>query len=163
PPRRHYGGFSKVRPKWSGLGLFFFFTQRTRKKKLFKKTHLIFHILTSIKGPKSTPAWRVWPQEREGKQKNCAPYQTHAQLCGRVTMAAYARGTAPEAPVHLSDLAKTDFLAPTAHQPYAIAVDPHGKLYWQTNAIDGDHVVAILTEQVSSDYLSFLQDQGVSY
>src|SRR5262249_40224552 len=45
----------------------------------------------------------------------------------------------------------------------AIAVDPHGKLYWQTNAIDGDHVIAVLTKQVSPEYLSFLQAQRVSY
>src|SRR5262249_39028831 len=47
--------------------------------------------------------------------------------------------------------------------PYAIAIDPSGKLYWHTNAIDGDHVVAVLTEQVSPAYLAFLQAQQGSY
>ena len=43
-------------------------------------------------------------------------------------------------------LGQTDFVAPHAQGPYAIAVDPSSKLYWQTNTIDGDHVVAVLTE-----------------
>jgi riboflavin biosynthesis pyrimidine reductase len=60
-------------------------------------------------------------------------------------------------------LAKTDFFAPHTHGPYAIAVDPSGKLYWHTNTIDGDHVVAVLTEHVSAEYLAFLQAQHVSY
>ncbi len=127
------------------------------------KPYVICHMLASIDGRISTSAWKLSPEGRAEYERTAATYQADAWMCGRVTMAAYARGTAPEAPARLSDLAKTDFLAPTAHQPYAIAVDPHGKLYWQTNAIDGDHVVAVLTEQVSSEYLSILQDQGVSY
>jgi len=78
-------------------------------------------------------------------------------------MAAYAPATAPTAPAAPAALAKTDFVASHAQGPYAIAVDPSGKLYWQTNAIDGDHVVAVLTEQVSPAYLTFLQGHHVSY
>jgi 2,5-diamino-6-(ribosylamino)-4(3H)-pyrimidinone 5'-phosphate reductase len=84
-------------------------------------------------------------------------------MCGRVTMAAYARGTAPAAPATRVSVAKTDFVAPHTPGSYAIAIDPSGKLFWHTNVIEGDHVVAVLTEQVSPAYLAFLQDQQVSY
>ncbi|MGE0681303.1 MAG: dihydrofolate reductase family protein, partial [Candidatus Binatia bacterium] len=46
---------------------------------------------------------------------------------------------------------------------YAIAIDPSGKLQWQANAIDGDHIIAVLTECVSNDYLAFLRDKNISY
>ena len=46
---------------------------------------------------------------------------------------------------------------------YAIAIDPSGKLRWTKSDIDGEHVVTILTQSVSDDYLAFLQAQGVSY
>jgi 2,5-diamino-6-(ribosylamino)-4(3H)-pyrimidinone 5'-phosphate reductase len=80
-----------------------------------------------------------------------------------MTMAALATGPAPTIPLESAGLAKTDFVVPQQSPPYAIAVDSRGKLYWQTNAIDGDHVIAVLTEQASPEYLAFLQAQHVSY
>ena|SRR5215208_2937459 len=46
---------------------------------------------------------------------------------------------------------------------FAIVVDPRGKLVWESGEIDGDHVVAILTERVSDDYLTALRECGVSF
>ena len=40
---------------------------------------------------------------------------------------------------------------------------PHGRLAWDSNDIDGDHVVAILSNRVSDDYLRLLRERGVSY
>jgi 2,5-diamino-6-(ribosylamino)-4(3H)-pyrimidinone 5'-phosphate reductase len=34
---------------------------------------------------------------------------------------------------------------------------------WKSGDIDGDHVVAIVSERVSDDYLAFLRARGVSY
>ncbi len=45
----------------------------------------------------------------------------------------------------------------------AFAVDPSGRLAWQSSDISGDHVVAILSERVSDEYLAFLRQRGVSY
>jgi riboflavin biosynthesis pyrimidine reductase len=42
-------------------------------------------------------------------------------------------------------------------------VDSSGRLAWETSDIDGDHVVAILSERVSDEYLAFLRERGVSY
>jgi riboflavin biosynthesis pyrimidine reductase len=46
---------------------------------------------------------------------------------------------------------------------YAIAIDPNGRLRWESGAIDEEHAVAVLTEGVSDRYLAFLRDRGVSY
>jgi len=78
-------------------------------------------------------------------------------------MAAFAKGTVPEVRPMSSAPPKKDFVAPHQGSTYAIAVDPRGKLYWQANSLDGDHVIAILSEQVSPEYLAFLQAQRVSY
>jgi riboflavin biosynthesis pyrimidine reductase len=127
------------------------------------KPYVICHMVASIDGRISTSAWNLSPAGRAEYERTGATYQADAWMCGRITMAGYARGTAPATPVSPSGLAKTDFFAPHTHGPYAIAVDPSGKLYWHTNAIDGDHVVAVLTEHVSAEYLAFLQGQHVSY
>jgi 2,5-diamino-6-(ribosylamino)-4(3H)-pyrimidinone 5'-phosphate reductase len=60
-------------------------------------------------------------------------------------------------------LPKTDFIATRESKSYAIAIDPSGKINWKSNHIDSDHIIAVLTEQVTSDYLAFLQSKKVSY
>jgi riboflavin biosynthesis pyrimidine reductase len=60
-------------------------------------------------------------------------------------------------------IARKDFIAAHDADSYAIAIDPSGKLTWRENHIDGEHVITILTEKVSDDYLAFLQAKGVSY
>ena len=58
---------------------------------------------------------------------------------------------------------RDDFLAPGDHASFAIAVDPRGKLVWESGEVAGDHVVAVLSERVSDDYLATLRERGVSY
>jgi len=38
-----------------------------------------------------------------------------------------------------------------------VGLDPSGKLTWKSNSIDEEHVITVLTEAVSDDYLAFLQ------
>ena len=77
----------------------------------------------------------------------------------------FAAGVRPDA-----DLAREhdgppreDFVAPGEHDSFAIAVDPRGRLLWESGDLDGDHLVAVLTERVPDDYLAGLRDRGVSY
>ncbi|MDB5208191.1 MAG: hypothetical protein JWR72_3266 [Flavisolibacter sp.] len=46
---------------------------------------------------------------------------------------------------------------------FAIAVDGKGKLGWDDNEIGGDHIIEVLTEAVSDEYLYYLQQKGISY
>jgi riboflavin biosynthesis pyrimidine reductase len=59
--------------------------------------------------------------------------------------------------------AREDFGAPGEHDSFAVAIDPRGRLAWKTNDIDGDHVIAVLGERVSDEYLAFLRGRGVSF
>jgi 2,5-diamino-6-(ribosylamino)-4(3H)-pyrimidinone 5'-phosphate reductase len=60
-------------------------------------------------------------------------------------------------------IARVDFIARNDAPSYAIAIDPSGKLRWESSSIDDEHVITILTEAVSDDYLAFLQAKQVSY
>jgi 2,5-diamino-6-(ribosylamino)-4(3H)-pyrimidinone 5'-phosphate reductase len=62
-----------------------------------------------------------------------------------------------------SRIPREDFIGDSNADSYAIAIDPSGKLKWQLNAIDPEHVITILSERVSDDYLAFLQPKRVSY
>lgn len=81
-------------------------------------------------------------------------------------MEPFAGGMRPEAEVareHTSGTPREDFVVPGEHDSFAFAIDPSGRLAWESNEIDGDHVVAILSDRVSDIYLSFLRERGVSY
>ena len=45
----------------------------------------------------------------------------------------------------------------------AIAIDPSGRVHYGKDNVGGDHVVAVLGEQVSDAYLAELREDGVSY
>jgi riboflavin biosynthesis pyrimidine reductase len=133
------------------------------------RPRVICHMMTSIDGRIVTDGW---PLSREGSRQYEAVhsmYEPGAWLCGRVTMEQhFAAGTRPDA-----DVARTydgppreDFVAPGAageHVSFAIALDARGKLVWESGEVAGDHVVAVLTERVSDEYLASLRERGVSY
>lgn len=87
-----------------------------------------------------------------------------AWMCGRNTFE-----------IDFTEGAKPDLISPprpvsrTVHNVgyktdnFAIAIDPKGKLGFQQDNIDGDAIISILSEQVSDDYLYFLQKKNISY
>ena len=92
-------------------------------------------------------------------------YDADGWICGRITMEPFAGGVRADADVahEHTGAPREDFVAPGAHDSLAFAIDPSGRLAWESNDIDGDHVVAICSERVSDEYLAFLRERGVSY
>jgi len=94
-----------------------------------------------------------------------------AWMCGRVTMEEhFTLGHQLDLEHDVPPIPRTDYVADPNAESYAIAVDPSGKLGWTTNVIESwnehrteDHIIEVLTEQVSDAYLSHLQKTGISY
>ena len=142
------------------------------------RPRVICHMLASVDGRIVTDDWPLSPEARRHYELVHASYEADGWICGRVTMEPFAKRVRSDAEVareHPSPSLRSgsgqapggapreDFLAPGAYDSFAFAVDPGGRLAWESNDIDGDHVVAILSERVSDDYLAFLRDRGVSY
>lgn len=91
-------------------------------------------------------------------------FTSQAWMCGRITMERdFSGGVQPEpqAPPHA--IAREPFIGNQDATSFAIAVDAHGKLGWDTNETGGDHIIEVLTEQVSDEYLYYLQQKKISY
>jgi 2,5-diamino-6-(ribosylamino)-4(3H)-pyrimidinone 5'-phosphate reductase len=133
------------------------------------RPRVICHMMTSVDGRIVVEGW---PLSREGSRQYEAVHGTYAPdawICGRVTMeqhfAAGPRSEAEIARTYDGPL-RADFVAPGAageHAMFAIAVDPRGKLVWESGEVAGDHVVTVLSERVSDEYLAMLRERGVSY
>jgi riboflavin biosynthesis pyrimidine reductase len=122
---------------------------------------------TSIDGRIVVHGWPDSAAVRREYEVVHASYEADGWICGRVTMEPFAGGVRPEAELVREHAAggapREDFRAPGEFDSFAFAVDARGRLAWESNDIDGDHVVAILSERVSDEYLAFLRGRGVSY
>jgi riboflavin biosynthesis pyrimidine reductase len=123
-------------------------------------------MMTSLDGRIVTTGWPLTPEGRRQYELVHASYEPDGWLCGRVTMEPFAKRMRSDAEVareHAGSAPREDFRAPGDFDSFAVAVDPSGRLAWESNDIDGDHVVTILSERVSDEYLAFLRERGVSY
>ena len=121
---------------------------------------------TSVDGRIVTGGWPVSAEVRREYEVVHAAYEADGWMCGRVTMEPFAKRVRSEGEVareHAGSARREDFRAAGEHDSFVFAIDPNGRLAWESNDIDGDHVVAILTERVSDEYLAFLRERGVSY
>jgi riboflavin biosynthesis pyrimidine reductase len=134
------------------------------------RPRVICHMIITVDGRIVADRWPDIGEGRREYERTASTYAADAWMCGRVTMQHFAGAARGEdelardaAAPPTAGAARGDYLAPGAHPPYAVAVDPRGRLLWSANAIDGDHVVAILGGGVSDDYLAGLREIGVSY
>lgn len=98
-----------------------------------------------------------------------AQIQAQAWINGRVTMD--ENFTFYEKPMLKTPKCRIpieDYVACSQQENYIVALDPSGSLGWKKNYVQyanrpKAHVIEILCETVSQDYLSFLRQQKISY
>lgn len=131
-----------------------------------RRPRVVCHMAASVDGRIVVDGWPDTAEVRRQYEQVHAGYAPDGWMCGRITMEPFAGGTRSDEEVareHAGGAPRDDFRAPGDHDSFAFAVDPSGRLAWASNDLDGDHVVAILSERVSDDYLASLRARGVSY
>ena len=127
------------------------------------KPHVICHMVASLDGRIITSRWGKKP-DTKAYETTAATFDSQAWLCGRVTMEKdFTDGLQPDLQPGTAPPDRHDFVADKAATSFAIAIDAHGKLGWESGQIDDDHLISVLTEQVSDEYLAYLRRVSVSY
>ncbi|MEJ0076163.1 MAG: dihydrofolate reductase family protein [Alphaproteobacteria bacterium] len=132
------------------------------------RPHIICHMTTSIDG-RLHPSRFTVPAEgiaRETLRGHYAKvYESFAAdgwIVGRRTMSEMAKGS--ERPIASAPkVPRKPHLANRNGRKLAIGIDPSGRAHYGKDNVQGDHVVAVLGEQVSDAYLAELREDGVSY
>jgi riboflavin biosynthesis pyrimidine reductase len=132
-----------------------------------KRPHIICHMMSTVDGRIIVANWG----DVERRKRFAAIYEkchesfgAQAWMVGRVTMEKdFTKGQHPEEVTPENPIAREPFIGDINATSFAIAVDAQGKLGWSSNEIGGDHIIEILTEQVSDGYLHCLRDRGISY
>lgn len=138
------------------------------------RPYIICHMATSLDGKINGDFLNVERAEyfTNVYEKIHNRYESRAWMCGRVTMEEHFTFGNQLDLEHLErqSIPRTDYVADKNAETYAIAVDPSGKLGWTENSIAAwneyrtdDHIIEILTEQVSDAYLAHLRKIGISY
>jgi 2,5-diamino-6-(ribosylamino)-4(3H)-pyrimidinone 5'-phosphate reductase len=130
-----------------------------------RRPYVICHMCTTIDGKILSARWGRRPGGQDaGKlfERTAASFSVPAWLVGTTTMKEFA-GENRRLPVCRRSIARTDHLAQPTAKSFAIGADAKGVLRFQRADVGGDHVVLLVTEQVSADYLAHLQAAGVSY
>jgi len=95
-------------------------------------------------------------------ETTAASFGIGAWLVGTTTMDEFD-GRKMKLPRAVKGFARGDHVAQPKAKRLAIGADAKGVLRFQENEVGGDHVVLLVTERVSNDYLAHLQAAGVSY
>jgi 2,5-diamino-6-(ribosylamino)-4(3H)-pyrimidinone 5'-phosphate reductase len=127
------------------------------------RPHVICHMAPSIDGRIVVDRWRISDAVMREYERTGEALSADAWMIGRISMEPYAGKSKVPMRKGGSPIPRTDFIARRDAPSYAIALDPSGKLTWRSASIDDEHVVTVLSEAVSDDYLAFLQSKGVSY
>lgn len=131
-----------------------------------RRPRVICHMMASVDGRIVVDAWPLSEDERAEYERVHDSYDPDGWLVGRVTLERhFAAGVRPDAELAREHEGgpREDFIAAGEHESCAVAVDARGKLLWESGNVDGDHLVVLLTERVSDEYLAMLRERRVSY
>ncbi len=129
------------------------------------RPYVICHMCTTVDGKIIGHRWGKLPgykHESELFETTAASFGIGAWLVGTTTMEEFdgRKTKLPRAP---KNFVRHDHIANPKAKRLAIGADAKGVLRFQENEVDGDHVVLLVTERVSNDYLAHLQSAGVSW
>jgi riboflavin biosynthesis pyrimidine reductase len=132
------------------------------------RPYIICHMGTSIDGrlhPSrfTRPAAGVSAEALRGHYEAVHDrFEAEGWIVGRKTMAEMAKGNERTVAVD-APLAREPYLGRRSGRNLAVAIDPSGRVHYGKDNVGGDHVVAILGEQVSDAYLAEVREDGASY
>jgi riboflavin biosynthesis pyrimidine reductase len=89
-------------------------------------------------------------------------FEADGWIVGRKTMSEMAKGRARTVS-NVPAMPRNAYVADRKGRNFAIAIDPSGRVHYGRDNIGGDHIVAVLGEQVSDAYLAELREDGISY
>jgi len=130
-----------------------------------KKPAVICHMACTVNGKIISEHWGNWRAKFGDVYEQCHQrFKSQAWMCGRVTLQKdFSDEEKPKLKRPPKPISREHFIGNEEAKSFAIAIDPNGKLGWKHNHIDGDHIIEVLTEKVSSSYLWYLRQRKISY
>ena len=134
------------------------------------RPYVICHMVSSIDGRIDGEYFRL-PETRTALAANrgiVAALNCSAVLNGAVTSAEiYADGFVGDLPKSENTFSRQDRIIESGAERFVVCIDPEGSLNFRGPTVERrgevSHVIEVLCENVSDDYLAFLNERCVSY
>jgi 2,5-diamino-6-(ribosylamino)-4(3H)-pyrimidinone 5'-phosphate reductase len=130
------------------------------------KPYVRLHMISSIDGKIDGKRWagdgdgyQCFVKEYEAVHETLGPA---SWIVGRTTMQDFTSNPTVDL-TNQTPLPRTTYNAAPENKTFAIVIDPNGKLTWDSDEVNGDKVIEVLSDRVSDGYLNHLRDVGVSY
>lgn len=135
------------------------------------RPYIVCNMMTALDGKITGPYMETPEAEVLYDEYNRirAEYPHQAWMCGRVTMDDnFTFYQKPEINKNHLVYPRTDFVAAVQEKIYVVAADPSGRLAWKQNYLDyldrpRSHIIEVLTDKVSDDYIAYLREHNISY
>ena len=130
---------------------------------------IICHMTSSIDGRLLVDRWTApatgidAPTLRSHYDQVASRFDSDGWIVGRTTMEEIIGTNPPRTVKSSGGPLRAIYVADRKGRDVAVAIDPHGKLHYGQDNAGGDHIIAVLSENVSHDYLAELREDGVSY
>jgi riboflavin biosynthesis pyrimidine reductase len=130
---------------------------------------IICHMVCSIDGRLfvdrwTTPATGIHSSTlRSHYDRVASGFDAEGWIVGRTTMEEIIGTNPPRAVKSGGSQLRSIYVADRKGRDVAVAIDPHGKLHYGEDNSGGDHIIAVLGDAVSDDYLAEMREDGVSY
>lgn len=126
------------------------------------KPYVICHMLGSVDGRIKQNIWG-FKDHHKYFEEPASKIKADAWLVGRVTMQEFSSKKKYNLGKQKGPIRKDDFVALQPSKTFAVVIDPSGKCFWDNNQVSTEHVIEVLSEQVSGAYLEHLREKNVSY
>jgi riboflavin biosynthesis pyrimidine reductase len=126
------------------------------------KPYIVSHMMSALDGRALSDGWDL-PYASDLYESTAATFKADGWICGRVTMQEISHGGAYPKGLAREPVPRSNHWVERQAAQYAISIDPQGRVAWNSNTALDSHVIEVLSEQVSDDYLAYLQSIGVSY
>lgn len=127
------------------------------------KPHVICHMVCSVDGKIIGSKWKTDPADGNVFEDTAAKIKSDGWIVGRVTMSEFSSKKPRRKRTGRFTVPAGDYVAPHRQKTYAIGLDPSGRLSWDKNYYDTEHVISVVTEKVGAEYLDYLRSKEVSY
>ncbi len=121
------------------------------------------HMMSSIDGRINKIGWPLSADCDGAYEALHRDLRGDAWLVGRVTMAEFAVGEVRRMSADGIYPRQTWKAAAAGMAPYAVFLDRSGRLHLNRERVNGDPLIAVLTMNVSDDYIAELRRDGISY
>ena len=126
------------------------------------RPYVICHAFISVDGRIKQTIWGLKDHHKYFEEP-AAKIKADAWLVGRITMQEFSSKKKYNLNSYKGEVPKKDFVAKQSSKTFAVVIDPSGKCFWDTSMVSTEHVIEVLTEKVSSQYLEHLRYKNVSY